>query len=144
MQLLVSVRSAAEVEGALRGGADIIDAKEPDRGSLGPVSPSTLAAILGLVPRQYPVSVALGDMGSPGDVLAAIGSIELPSRPAPTYLKLGFAGVRSPDAVTGMLAAAAVFRAAASSKLAPGVGCQIGLSCVNVTTPVPESIEMVK
>ena len=46
MQLLVSVRSAAEVEAPLGGGADIIDAKEPDRGSLGPVPPATLAEIL--------------------------------------------------------------------------------------------------
>ena len=38
MQLLVSVRSAVEVAPALAGGADIIDAKEPDRGSLGAVS----------------------------------------------------------------------------------------------------------
>ena len=106
MQLLVSVRSAAEVEPALLGGAHIIDAKEPDRGSLGPVTPPTLAAILASVPPQYPFSVALGDVGTPGEVLAAIGAIELPSRPAPTYLKLGFAGVRSPDEVTGMLAAA--------------------------------------
>jgi uncharacterized protein (UPF0264 family) len=106
MQLLVSVRSAAEVEPALRGGAHIIDAKEPDRGSLGPVTPRTLAAILALVPSRCPFSVALGDVGNPEGVLAAIESIELPSRSAPTYLKLGFAGVRSPDAVTGMLAAA--------------------------------------
>ena len=35
MRLLVSVRSAAEVRPALAGGADIIDAKEPARGSLG-------------------------------------------------------------------------------------------------------------
>ena len=106
MQLLVSVRSAAEVEPALRGGAHIIDAKEPGRGSLGSVTPPTLAAILALVPPRYPFSVALGDVGSQGEVIAAIGSIELPSRPAPTYLKLGFAGVRSPDAVIAMLGAA--------------------------------------
>ena len=35
MRLLVSVRSAEEVSAALAGGADIIDAKEPERGSLG-------------------------------------------------------------------------------------------------------------
>src|SRR4051812_47948913 len=42
MELLVSVRSAKEVEAALAGGADIIDAKEPSRGSLGAVSPKVL------------------------------------------------------------------------------------------------------
>ena len=34
-RLLVSVRSAAEAEIALHGGADLIDVKEPTRGSLG-------------------------------------------------------------------------------------------------------------
>ena len=32
MRLLVSVRSAAEAAAAVAGGADIVDAKEPDRG----------------------------------------------------------------------------------------------------------------
>ncbi len=106
MQLLVSVRSAAEVGPALRGGADIIDAKEPDRGSLGPVSPATLAEILARVPPECPFSVALGDVTSTSEVVTVIGALELPARPGPTYLKLGFAGVRSPEIVTSMLAAA--------------------------------------
>jgi uncharacterized protein (UPF0264 family) len=106
MQLLVSVRSAAEVGPALRGGADIIDAKEPGRGSLGPVSPATLAEILARVPLQCPFSVALGDFASPEDVIIAVASLELPVRPAPTYLKLGFAGVRSPETVARILATA--------------------------------------
>jgi uncharacterized protein (UPF0264 family) len=106
MQLLVSVRSAAEVDPALRGGADIIDAKEPGRGSLGPVSPATLAEILAVVPPQCPFSVALGDLASPEEAITAIATLELPDRPAPTYLKLGFAGVRSPEMVTRILATA--------------------------------------
>ena len=43
MRLLVSVRSADEVAAAMAGGADIIDAKEPARGSLGAVDAATLA-----------------------------------------------------------------------------------------------------
>jgi (5-formylfuran-3-yl)methyl phosphate synthase len=106
MQLLVSVRSAAEVGPALGGGADIIDAKEPSRGSLGSVSPATLAEILVLVPARCPFSIALGDLASPEEVTTRIASLELPLRPAPTYLKLGFAGVRSPEMVTRILASA--------------------------------------
>ena len=106
MQLLVSVRSAAEVGPALSGGADIIDAKEPAHGSLGPVSPATLAEILARVPPQCPFSVALGDLATPEEVITALGFLELPVRPAPTYLKLGFAGVRSPEMVTRILATA--------------------------------------
>jgi hypothetical protein len=119
MQLLVSVRSAAEVGPALRGGADIIDAKEPDRGSLGPVSPGTLAEILAMVPPGCRFSVALGDLASTAEVVTAIASLELPARPAPTYLKLGFAGVRSPEIVTHMVAAAvdAVARKGAEARV---------------------------
>jgi len=106
MRLLVSVRSAAEVGPALSGGADIIDAKEPARGSLGPVSPAMLGEILARVPPECPLSVALGDLASPEEVLTAIAALELPARPAPTYLKLGFAGVRSPDMVTRILVSA--------------------------------------
>jgi (5-formylfuran-3-yl)methyl phosphate synthase len=106
MQLLVSVRSAAEVGPALSGGADIIDAKEPARGSLGPVSARTLGEIVAEVPPECPFSVALGDLASPEEVFTAIASLELPVRPGPTYLKLGFARVRSPEIVTGILATA--------------------------------------
>ena len=106
MQLLVSVRSAGEVGPALSGGADIIDAKEPHRGSLGPVSPATLAGILAVVPPECPFSIALGDLAQPDDAIASIASLSLPVRTAPTYLKLGFAGVRSPEMVTRILATA--------------------------------------
>jgi uncharacterized protein (UPF0264 family) len=103
MQLLVSVRSAAEVGPALTGGADIIDAKEPDRGSLGPVSAQTLAEIVGCLPLNRPFSVALGDAAIDADVAATIASLRLCVRAAPTFLKLGFAGVRSPELVGSLL-----------------------------------------
>jgi (5-formylfuran-3-yl)methyl phosphate synthase len=106
MRLLVSVRSAAEVEPALAGGADIIDAKEPDRGSLGPVSAQTLAEILGRLPPTGALSVALGDVANEADLVTAIGSLSMPVRPAPTFLKLGFAGVTSPEPVFRLLATA--------------------------------------
>jgi uncharacterized protein (UPF0264 family) len=99
LQLLVSVRSADEVGPALAGGADIIDAKEPDRGSLGAVDRDVLRRILQRVPDDRGVSVALGDVSRPEEVGAAIHGLELPERTSPTYLKLGFAGVRSPDQI---------------------------------------------
>jgi uncharacterized protein (UPF0264 family) len=99
LQLLVSVRSADEVGPALAGGADIIDAKDPDRGSLGAVDRDVLSRILQRVPDDRGVSVALGDVTRPEEVSAAVHGIELPQRTSPTYLKLGFAGVRSPDQI---------------------------------------------
>jgi uncharacterized protein (UPF0264 family) len=106
MQLLVSVRSADEVEPALAGGADIIDAKEPANGSLGAVSPATLAKVASRVPAIQELSIALGDVRSIAEVITSIDGVELPSRSAPTYLKLGFAGVESPESVRQLLATA--------------------------------------
>lgn len=103
MKLLVSVRSPAEVGAALTGGADIIDAKEPARGALGSVSPGTLAEILEQLPPDVPLSVALGDVSTVEEVVAAVGALDVPFRPAPTFLKLGFAGVGSPQHIGSLL-----------------------------------------
>jgi uncharacterized protein (UPF0264 family) len=106
MELLVSVRSATEVGAALAGGADIIDAKEPDRGPLGAVSPEVLSEIVIRVPGHLSVSVALGDHSNPEEVVAAIRSLELSWRQPPLYLKLGLAGVCSEDRIERLIASA--------------------------------------
>jgi len=119
MPLLVSVRSAEEVAAALAGGADIIDAKEPARGSLGPVEAAVLAAIARRTPGSVPLSVALGDCASAGEVRAAIDAARLPKRGAPAYLKLGFAGVASVERIAELLetAVAAAAEAANESRI---------------------------
>jgi uncharacterized protein (UPF0264 family) len=61
MRLLVSVRNVSEAHAAVMGGAEIVDAKDPRRGALGPVTPRTLARIRAAVPPDIPVSAALGD-----------------------------------------------------------------------------------
>jgi uncharacterized protein (UPF0264 family) len=118
MRLLVSVRSAEEVEPALCGGADIIDAKEPGNGSLGSVSPATLAEVASRVPRNQELSVALGDVSSVAEVTALVDGLRLPSRSATTYLKLGFAGLRSPETVRELLGTAVGAAARHRSRLA--------------------------
>jgi (5-formylfuran-3-yl)methyl phosphate synthase len=106
MRLLVSLRSADEVAAALTGEADIIDAKEPAHGSLGPVAPEVLREIVARVPKSMPLSVALGDFRSTLSIRAAIAAASLPPRTAPVYLKLGFAGESSGAAVTALVSAA--------------------------------------
>ncbi len=61
-RLLVSVRDADEARAAVAGGADIVDAKDPAAGALGPVTPEVLIAIMQAVPESRPVSAALGDL----------------------------------------------------------------------------------
>lgn len=70
MQLLVSVRDAAEACVAVECGADIIDAKNPSRGPLGPIDACVLRAITAAVRGRKPVSAALGD----ADADAGVGT----------------------------------------------------------------------
>jgi uncharacterized protein (UPF0264 family) len=89
-RLLVSVRNSAEAKIALDAGVDILDIKEPARGSLGNAEPATIHQIEQLARRHspsVPVSVACGEV------------IDFPlSEPIPTagvsFLKLGLAGLR--------------------------------------------------
>ncbi len=69
-KLLVSVRSVIEARAALRGGAAVIDIKEPSRGPLGRARAEVWRAIRLEVPEDVPVSVALGELADlePGSV----------------------------------------------------------------------------
>jgi (5-formylfuran-3-yl)methyl phosphate synthase len=85
-QLLVSVRSAQEAETALRGGAALIDVKEPAHGSLGRAKDSVIADVVRVVAGQRPVSAALGELlNAPGDVWP-------PDDVPLTFVKWGLAG----------------------------------------------------
>jgi len=118
LQLLVSVRDPSEVGAALEGGADVIDAKEPAHGSLGPVSPGRLRQIDQRVPGHMPLSVALGDFDSPVAVARAIAALPVRRRAAPVYVKLGL----SPHvAIDFQRALAAAARAAAQHRAGPHV-----------------------
>lgn len=85
--LLVSVRSADEVEAALAGGADLIDAKEPSKGPLGMAEAEVVAAIVAKVKGRVPVSAALGEW-SPNALTEAHWHLELKL----DYVKWGLAG----------------------------------------------------
>src|SRR5438309_9918736 len=88
MRLLVSVRGPVEARAAVAGGADVIDAKDPDRGALGAVRADRLAAIRREVGAARPVSAALGDVRDDAMVAAAAAAA-----PGLAFVKLGFAGV---------------------------------------------------
>jgi uncharacterized protein (UPF0264 family) len=60
--LLISVRSADEVDSALSGGADLIDVKEPSHGPLGRAQDVVIRAVLNEVAGKLPVSAAAGEL----------------------------------------------------------------------------------
>src|SRR5258708_20746520 len=65
IELLVSVRSAAEAEAALAGGAGLIDVKEPLRGPLGRADNAIVRSVIAPGARTPPVSAALGELRAP-------------------------------------------------------------------------------
>lgn len=103
MRLLVSVQDAAEARIAADGGADVVDAKDPSAGALGPVSLHALAAIHGELDGTRPLTAALGDAGSEAGVeemayaYAAAGA---------SLVKIGLAGVTSVARASALIAAA--------------------------------------
>jgi len=115
MQLLVSVRSADEARVALAGGAGIVDAKDPEAGALGAVSPEMLAGIREAVPPDVPLSAALGDVTSQEDVATGFARVPV----SLSFAKLGFQGVSQAHVVERLLGAAV--KLAAGLTGGPGV-----------------------
>jgi (5-formylfuran-3-yl)methyl phosphate synthase len=103
MQLLVSVADPAEARAALQGGADVIDAKDPRRGALGPVPPHRLAAIRAGVAGARPLSAALGDAASEQAIAEAVRAAR---SIGVGFVKVGFAGVTSEVRARRLAAAA--------------------------------------
>ena len=120
MRLLVSVRSAAEVDAAVAGGAEIVDAKEPSLGSLGAVSPAVLRAIAGALPPGTPLSVALGDPADARAVAQAVAALDgLVPGAGETFVKLGLTSVDGNDRTEELVTAAVA--AASRSPILPAV-----------------------
>ena len=88
--LLVSVNSALEARAALRGGADILDIKEPRFGSLGKADDGVIAEIAaaaGSLDPEIPISAALGEL------VDWKNSVPVPRLPAElAFVKLGLSG----------------------------------------------------
>lgn len=94
--LLVSVRSATEAADALAGGCQILDVKEPSRGSLGMAEFSTIEQVLKIGIRAgVPVSAALGEVAD----YSTSHNVEFPIQKLPSSLstlsftKLGLASL---------------------------------------------------
>lgn len=107
MRLLISVRNASEAGRAVAGGAEIVDAKDPHRGSIAPVLPDILKAIRAAVPARLRVSAALGDVANNEEVARAFADLPM----GVSFVKLGFRGIRDGKRVRELLASA-VARAA--------------------------------
>ena len=92
LKVLISIRSLEELFPAIEGGADIIDLKNPDEGSLGASFPWLIKKIRNYG-NDFTLSVAIGDMPNlPGTAaLAASGAASCGA----DIIKVGLYGPRS-------------------------------------------------
>ena len=92
MKVLISIRSIEELDSCMEGGADIIDLKNPDEGSLGAAAPWLIREVKSKA-NNYPVSAAIGDMPNlPGTAaLAAVGAVISGA----DYVKVGLYGTHT-------------------------------------------------
>jgi uncharacterized protein (UPF0264 family) len=120
MQLLVSVSNAVEGAAALEGGADIIDAKDPAAGSLGPVSLDAFDAIRQCVGDARPLSAALGD---PADESDAHHRASAFARSGARFVKVGFLSGRDLGDVHRLLTA--TVSGAADAACGDGAGSSV-------------------
>ena len=103
MKLLVSVANSEEALHALNGGADLIDAKDPLRGALGPVSLESLRNIYAGVAGRRIVTAALGDAVDEKSVERAAfdyGSVGV------GFVKIGFADIADREQIAHLIRAA--------------------------------------
>jgi len=93
IKLLVSVTNEDEAIEALKGGAHIIDVKNPKEGSLGANFPRVIKHIRKLVPKNVEVSATIGDLPNlPGTAsLAALGA----AVSGADYIKAGLFDVKT-------------------------------------------------
>lgn len=93
--LLVSVRNAEEARIALACGVDVIDVKEPARGSLGAASAATVGDVVDAVAGRALVSIACGELLDAGDGSSnglCAGASQSP--PGVALAKIGLAGCK--------------------------------------------------
>lgn len=95
MRLLVSVRDAHEAEVAVDAGADVIDAKDPAKASLGAVQGPALEGIAAAVAGRRPLSVALGDIADDPSGAGIEALARAAARAGAAVIKLGM-GVGGP------------------------------------------------
>lgn len=102
LKLLVSVVDRNEAIESVKGGAHIIDVKNPKEGSLGANFPRVIREIKDIIPENIELSATIGDMPNlPGTAaLAALGAAVTGVQ----YVKIGLFGVKNIEDSTTMLA----------------------------------------
>jgi len=101
LKLLVSVVDKTEALDSIKGGADIIDVKNPKEGSLGANFPRVIRQVKEVTPENLEVSATIGDLPNlPGTAsLAALGA----AASGVDYVKAGLFGVKTCEEATALM-----------------------------------------
>ncbi|MGB3907990.1 MAG: (5-formylfuran-3-yl)methyl phosphate synthase [Methanomethylovorans sp.] len=101
MKLLVSPINKEEAIAAYKGGADIIDVKNPKEGSLGANFPWVIRSVKEAIGSKKPISATIGDFNyKPGTAsLAALGAAVAGAQ----YVKVGLFDIQTEDQALDML-----------------------------------------
>lgn len=101
LKLLVSVVNRTEAIESIKGGADIIDVKNPKEGSLGANFPRVISQIKCIIPESLELSATIGDLPNlPGTAaLAALGA----AVSGVNYVKVGLFGVKNSQEATALM-----------------------------------------
>jgi (5-formylfuran-3-yl)methyl phosphate synthase len=93
MRIMISVVSADEAREAMLAGAEILDVKNPEEGSLGAQFPRVIQEVKSIASGKVEISAAIGDLPNlPGTAaLAALGAAFCGA----DYMKAGLYGPRS-------------------------------------------------
>ena len=101
MKLLVSVVNKTEALDSIKGGADILDVKNPKEGSLGANFPRVIRQVKEVMPKNLELSATIGDLPNlPGTAsLAALGA----AVSGVDYVKVGLFGVKTSQEATALM-----------------------------------------
>ncbi|MCW4030943.1 MAG: hypothetical protein NWE80_01115 [Candidatus Bathyarchaeota archaeon] len=101
MKLLVSVVNKMEALESIKGGADIIDVKNPKEGSLGANFPRVIRQVKEVTPKNLELSATIGDLPNlPGTAsLASLGA----AVSGVDYIKAGLFGVKNYEEATALM-----------------------------------------
>jgi uncharacterized protein (UPF0264 family) len=101
LKLLVSVVDKTEASDSIKGGAHIIDVKNPKEGSLGANFPRVIKQVKEVTPKNLEVSATIGDLPNlPGTAsLAALGA----AVSGVDYVKVGLFGVKTSEEATALM-----------------------------------------
>jgi len=101
LKLLVSVVNKSEALESIKGGAHILDVKNPKEGSLGANFPRVIRQVKEVVPKNIEVSATIGDLPNlPGTAsLAALGA----AVSGVDYVKVGLFGVKTSEEATTLM-----------------------------------------